>query len=335
MYAERSPVPPKVPYVYILAASHSGSTLLALLLNAHPEVISVGEIVSGSRRVVDGYRCSCRQLIAECPFWRAVAEAVRREHPEFDLADFGIRWEPESPAWLRRTLRLEHRGRLAEAARDAALGLSSQWRRHFARTSACCVALARTLLAQGRARVVVDSSKLAHRLKLVRRIHDLDVKVIHLVRDGRAVALTYMDQQTYADASDPALRRGGRGAAPAPAGGEMPMAKAADEWRRCLRSAEHALAGVPAASWIRVTYEDLCARPEAVRERLFDFIGVDAARAATDFRAAEHHVVGNGMRLDTVSQIRLDERWKSVLSAQDLQVFDAVAGPLNRRLGYP
>ena len=30
--------------VYILAASHSGSTLLAMLLSTHPEICTVGEL---------------------------------------------------------------------------------------------------------------------------------------------------------------------------------------------------------------------------------------------------------------------------------------------------
>ena len=324
----------RVSYAYILAASHSGSTLLALLLNAHPEVVTVGEIVSGSRRDLDGYRCSCRQLITECAFWARVGDRVRLEHPGFNLSDFGIRFEPEGPRWLRRLLRLEHRGRGLEALRDLVLALSPRWREHFARTRAGCAALVRAVLEERGARVVVDSSKLAHRLKFVKQMDELDLKVIHLVRDGRAVALTYMDQDSYADARDPAWRRGGRGTQGPARSWEMPMSRAADEWRRGVRAAEFVLAGMPPSSWIRVTYEELCRGPEAVLGRLFAFLGLDPARAVLDFRSVEHHVVGNGMRLDTTSEIRLDERWKSVLGPEDLGTFERVAGAWNRRLGY-
>jgi len=40
------------------------------------------------------------------------------------------------------------------------------------------------------------------------------------------------------------------------------------------------------------------------------------------------------MRLDFSRQIRLDERWRQALASRDLQVFDSVAGNMNRRLGY-
>ena len=45
-------------------------------------------------------------------------------------------------------------------------------------------------------------------------------------------------------------------------------------------------------------------------------------------------VVGNGMRLDSTPEIRLDERWKSALTKDDLAVFNRVAGAMNRRCGY-
>jgi hypothetical protein len=51
-------------------------------------------------------------------------------------------------------------------------------------------------------------------------------------------------------------------------------------------------------------------------------------------RPREQHIIGNGMRLNPAVDIRLDDRWRSVLSARDLEEFDSVAGGLNRALGY-
>jgi hypothetical protein len=48
----------------------------------------------------------------------------------------------------------------------------------------------------------------------------------------------------------------------------------------------------------------------------------------------KHHVVGNGMRLDSAPMVHLDERWKTALNEEQLRVFDSVAGELNRRYGY-
>lgn len=67
---------------------------------------------------------------------------------------------------------------------------------------------------------------------------------------------------------------------------------------------------------------------------LFAFVGVDPVAVNLDFRSTEHHIIGNGMRLDGSSRIELDERWRSVLSPSEIDVFNHIAGDLNNRLGY-
>jgi hypothetical protein len=78
----------------------------------------------------------------------------------------------------------------------------------------------------------------------------------------------------------------------------------------------------------------LCRDTESTLRRIFDFLGVDAEAIRPPFREATHHVIGNGMRLDSTSQVRQDERWREVLGPDDLNVFEAVAGAVNRHLGY-
>lgn len=324
----------QIDYVYILSASHSGSTLLALLTNSHPDVVSIGELASGGLNCIDGYLCSCGQPIVQCSFWRRVRHDMITRYPAFRMDSWGTSIGSVSGVIARRCLRSGLRGRVFEAIRDTVLHLCPSWRRHWPETQERCVAMVKVVLRIANARVLVDSSKVAHSLKFMARIPSLRVKVICLVRDGRAVALTYMDQDNFADASDPLMRRGGGGPGAPPTASPLPMYRAADDWLHCMRSAEYLLAGLPPDRWMRVRYEDLCRSPDAVMERVLSFIGVEPARRIQDFRSVEHHVVGNGMRLDSTSEIRLDERWRSVLTKDDLAIFDRVAGAMNRRYGY-
>jgi hypothetical protein len=112
------------------------------------------------------------------------------------------------------------------------------------------------------------------------------------------------------------------------------MAEAALEWKRSNEEAETVLRGVDPSRRVEVRYEVLCAQPDATLQGLFAFLGVEPRRALADLRTAEHHVIGNGMRLDATGEIHLDERWRSVLTPTDLRRFEAVAGTINRRLGY-
>lgn len=318
---------------YILAASHSGSTLLAMLLGAHPEACTIGEMAPGGIGDPETYRCSCGELIRQCQFWNQVGQAMAEQGiPNFEICQPGTVVQQVPSDYARRLLAPLPRGPLLEAVRDIALSLSPRWRAHLAQTQTRTAALVRSLLSISGAKLVVDSSKHPLRLKYLLRNPALDIRVIRLIRDGRAVSLTYLNEWEFADASDPALRGGGSGARRPPA--RRTMSEAAREWRRSQEAAECVLAPLPRSQWIEVRYEDLCSAPRPVLEELCRFLGLDPAQVTLDFRSKPQHVVGNGMRLDRTSEIRLDERWKTHLSAEDLRVFDRIAGKLNRKYGY-
>lgn len=313
--------------VYILAASHSGSTLLAMLLGAHPQAVTVGELSPSNIGDLAQYRCSCHARFLECAFWQRVAGALAAHGADFALDDFHTRYQAVSGPLAQRLLRPLHRGPLLETLRDAALSLCPSWRAAYPRLRDNNRALIDVLREISGRSVVIDSSKSAVRLKFLLRIPDLDIKVVRLIRDGRGVALACVDPERFADAADPGLR--GRRSAE-----RRSLAVAAHEWRRSNDEAECLLARLDRRRWIDVRYERLCSDPEAVLHDVFSFLGLDPARRVRDFRTAEHHVLGNGMRLDTTSDIRLDERWRTELTREDLAVFERIAGKLNRAYGY-
>ena len=63
-------------------------------------------------------------------------------------------------------------------------------------------------------------------------------------------------------------------------------------------------------------------------------LGVDPKARIPDFRSSQNHVVGNGMRLDSTEKICFDDRWRSVLTEQDIEVFDSIAGEMGGRYRY-
>ncbi len=318
--------------VYLLAASHSGSTLLCMMLAGHPDVCTAGELKATCLGDPDRYLCSCGRRIRLCPFWHQVREAMKQRGIDFEVTRSGTDFHAIPSRYAGRLLRPLHRDPLLETIRDAGLALSPAWRAALPRIQATNAALAQTLCDLCGAEVVVDSSKIALRLKYLLRNPHLDVKVIRLLRDGRGVATTHLDPALYADAAESTLRGGGYGASRL--GEQKSIRDAADEWRRSNEEAEHLLARLDPSRWTQVRYEDLCCDPEGTLAKLHRFIGVDPAAAFREFRALPRHVIGNGMRLDRTATIRLDERWKSVLRPGDLAVFDSLAGEMNRRYGY-
>ena len=112
------------------------------------------------------------------------------------------------------------------------------------------------------------------------------------------------------------------------------MPEAAREWKRSNEAADWLVGRLPSSQWMQVHYEELCAQPGPTLRRLSGFLGLAPEKVNLNFRSRVQHVIGNGMRLDSSSEIKLDERWKEHLSAEDLKAFDDVAGELNRQYGY-
>ena len=250
----------------------------------------------------------------------------------FQVTNAGTDIRSGATPYVRRLLKPLHRGRALEALRDAALSASPAWRSDLPAIQRKNAALVRCLRDVTGKQVVVDSSKMGLRLKYLLRNPAFDVRVIRVVRDGRAVALAYMDPAGFADARDPSLRQGGMGGDRA--NERQSMQEAAHQWRRSNEEGEIVLRAVPASHQTVVRYEDVCNDTGNTLRRLWTFAGVDPDRGAARLKSFEHHVVGNGMRLDTTTEVRLDERWRSELTPEHLATFEAEAGALSRRLGY-
>jgi hypothetical protein len=324
--------PGKPRLAYILACSHSGSTLLAMLLGAHPEAITVGELSGARTKQPERYRCSCGEVITECSFWSRVIAGMKARGIDYDPIRAGTDIRRATDPVIARLVRPLHRGPFLEMVRDCALGLYGPWHRHLEEVQKRSAGLLETLVELSGARVVVDSGKVGLRLKYLLRNKALDVRVIRLIRDGRGVSLTVTDEGQFADATDPGLRAGGFG-------NEewcrtMPISFGANMWRRSNEEGDCLVAGLDKTRWTEVRYEDLCAKPAETLRSVCAFLDLDPERIVLDFRSVEQHVIGNGMRLNRTSEVRLDERWREHLTDSQRTVFEQIAGRLNRKYGY-
>ena len=322
----------KLKLVYILGASHSGTTLLALLLGSHREICTVGELKLTSLGDPDNYLCSCRARIKDCKFWQEVKNRMAQKGVMFDIHKAGTDFRSVDSRYAGFLLRPLCRPPFLESLRDMALMISPRWRQMEKEISERNALLIETLLEITGKKIVVDSSKIGLRLKYLLKNPKLEVKVIWMVRDGRAVSLTYMDPLNFADAKDPRLRKGGLERDLV--NRYLTMGEAAKEWKRSNEEAMNVLKFLPPSHWMRVHYEELCTDTKNVLSKIALFLGVSPEEFREDFRNVDHHVVGNGMRLDQTNEIILDERWKGVLSIEDLKTFDQIAGDLNREFGY-
>ncbi len=295
--------------IYIASPSFSGSTLLTFLLASHPDIATIGELKWWSVDLED-YRCSCGELLKECGFWASVRSEMASRGIEFDLADPKTRFRLSEHGVGDRVLRARVRGRLFETVRSGLLATLPGLSRFYAETIHRNRNVMQVVMALQGGRMFLDGSKEPIRLKHFAQAGGFNIRVIHLIRDGRAVTNSGIKNQ------------------------QLTVERSAREWVLSHRQIERLDRHLAPNRLMRLRYEDLCADPGGNMREVFEFLGLDAAKADQDFHAGEQHILGNRMRLTFSSKIELDEKWRSMLTTADLEVFERIGGELNRRYGY-
>jgi Sulfotransferase family len=305
--------PGRREYALVASASYSGSTLLAMLLNGHPDIAAVGETSTARRETrMSTFQCSCGLLMEQCPFWVDVAERMHRVgHPDFRLANFELGFDPPRRTFGGRLLYGSLRLAPIEQARD---WIAARLPAHRARMTGIGRRnrdFAHAILDSTGARVVVDTSKERMRARDLRHWLGMDLRVIHLVRDPRGVVYS-------------SVRRGRDG------GDER---AAAVRWAKVNDAILNASAALPPERRLVVRYEALCADPEAVLRRIVRFLGLDPGGLWPSTESAPRpHVLGNRTRLIPVTEIRLDETWRTELSDEQLRRTSRASLATERRI---
>ena len=168
------------------------------------------------------------------------------------------------------------------------------------------------------------------RLRFIHRLLP-EVRFIHLIRDGRAVARSILNLWI----------------------GPGTIEECAEWWVEGVdRAREHAR-DVP--HYMEVIYEDLVRDPEPNLRRIAEFIEVpfdermvryyeiprvrsESLRASVSpagVRVRPEDRAGVGQGLDRPPDPALIDRWRAELSPEQITAFDAIAGERLRELGYP
>jgi len=300
-------------FISIACHSFSGSTLLAMLLNAHPQIATVSEMHGPNPRLVQDintYRCSCGELIHECPFWDQVKAKMADQGFAFKTTDFDVAFGDHSLGGRLRYGSL--RSNLLESIRDDVCQMLPGPRAEMDRLIARNEAFVHAVLDITGKTVFVDTTKRTRRFRYLHKYSSLDVRVVFLIRDARGSVASQMRHYPRVSASE-----------------------AAYAWVKGISGIERVWKQIPAQSRMLLRYEDLCREPQTTLQGLYRFFDVDPDFVLDDLESLPpHHIVGNAARMRPLSQIQLDERWKRVLSPDQLDVIHQIAGSLNRRFGY-
>jgi hypothetical protein len=304
---------PPTKVLYVASSPYSGSTLLAFLLNGHPDIFTVGELDGWNYAEGAAFRCSCGSPIQQCPFFATIAGAIRREGLPFEFREFGTRYRLAHARWLNRYL-TKHlplvRSSALERLRDGLVLRVPRLAATLRQQDRANRAFIRAALAYSGATVFVDACKDPFRLRHLRRIQDLDLRVVHLVRDPRGVVASNMSKRGWG------------------------ASRATRKWM--LDQLNIVRVAREVGPVLTVHYEDLCDRVDAALADVHRFLDLPAEPFGGDLGAAEHHILGNVMRHRSREGIVKDTRWEQNLSASDLDTITRILlGFVRRRRSHP
>lgn len=179
--------------------------------------------------------------------------------------------------------------------------------------------------AQGKALV---GNKTPDSARRIRTLHTLwpEVRFVHLIRDGRDVALSFMNWSKVLQKKPGNFSTWK----------EDPVSTAALWWELNVRCGRRASEWLPPELYYEILYESLIANPAEECAALCDFLEIPYDDVMLRF-----HEGRNGNRADMAADPAWQpitpglRNWRSQMTAEDVERFEAVVGELLDELGYP
>jgi len=281
------------PYVFVVGCPRSGTTLLQRMLDNHPRLAVANDT----------------HFIARC-----LEKHARESIPMV------LRGEPLP-------LTAELAGAVRSYRRFSRLGVDDEQVQAAAQASSTYSEFVTALYSAFAARhgKPLGGEKTPDFVRRLPLLHALfpQARSVHIIRDGRDVALSAMDWAN--EKKGPGRMELWR---------TEPLAVAALWWRRQVSAGRESGGRLGAASYLELRYEELVADPETELCRITDFLGLPFSDRMPRFHDGKRKP-GAGLSaksawLPATQGLR---DWRSQMSERDTALFEALAGDLLDELG--
>ncbi|MBI4818397.1 MAG: sulfotransferase [Deltaproteobacteria bacterium] len=304
--------------LFVGSSGRSGSTLFDVMLGQVPGFVAVGELRHiWTRSLLRNQMCGCGKKFWDCPFWNEVTLRAFGPRSSFDPEQI---WEEARPRMARKGIRF------APAAHwfsKYAKGLGRE--RWVLRQAEVRGRLYRAIADVSGAKVIVDTSKMPEDGVVAMRVHEVDVKMLHLVRDSRGVAYSWSKPRSDPSEESRKMRR-------------RTLYSSIEDWATVNLILEILC---NSRSSVRIRYEDLIATPEPTLRKIIEF-ATDAAAPPLTFLSGNtaqigptHTVSGNPLRFHQGPlTLRVDDEWRRAMGAPSRAAVTLATAPLLARYGY-
>lgn len=301
----------KIKVLYIAGFGRSGSTMLDNLLGQVSGFFSAGELCyTWAHDLAEVGLCGCGAPLADCEIWGPVFGNLDGAVDASEMA----RQESEALRTRHLPLMLTSRGgKMLEKRLRGYVPNLERFYREVRHVTGC--------------EVIVDSSKSPSYGYAIGLVPAIDLYVVHLVRDPRAAAYSWLKKKLQPD-------RGEEGYMD-----QHHPTKSSLMWTVWNAAAE-ALWRRSRERYLLLRYEDLVADPRAALLRVLELVG-EGDRDLPFVRGDEvdlginHTVAGNPNRFGTGTvKLRLDDEWKRRMRLRDRALVTLLTLPVLTRYGY-
>ncbi len=305
----------KVKVLYIAGWGRSGSTILGNVLGQIDGWCHVGEIrYLWDRGIVMNRKCGCHSSFHDCSFWSKV---LFKAFGGIDQIN------PQEMVYLRDSfLRTRH---LLLYRKDKLQNIVT---RDMHRYLDALANLYESIAKVAGADIIVDSSKFPSHAYLLDTLPEIDLFIVQLVRDPRAVAYSWwmrkkrqldIEKTEYLTPHNP-----------------LESALIWSEWNYIIKS----VWGKCFSRYLLLKYEDLMRSPKESLERIVGMLGKENAclpfQGEREVILAESHTVsGNPDRFRTgVIRLHEDTKWKQRMPISQKALVTGLTMPWLRQYGY-
>lgn len=305
----------KVKVLYIAGEGRSGSTLIGNILGEIQGFLFVGELLNIWKHFfIENKSCSCGLLPYECEVWKPVIQEAFGSVSK-DLA-YSM---DEHRKYCNRNRHILHfifpslRKRLVEERIEYLKNLET---------------LYDSIYKLDGIEIIVDGSKKPTYGKLLEQINSIDLYILHLIRDPRAVAFSWLRKRIQTDGRNHITYM-------------QQMQPMISAYRWIVHNITSSYFWTKQTDkYIILRYEDFINNPRLEIERILGFLGVsNRTLPFIDDRSvllSRNHVVwGNPNRHRTgVINIVADDEWKDAFRGKNKFIIDLLTFPGRLKYGY-
>ncbi|MDW5289366.1 sulfotransferase [Formosa sp. PL04] len=296
----------KIKVIYITGSGRSGSTILNIILDNHPEVFGGGELQNMNSVFNENKICSCGEATVNCELWSTVMSEWLEEIPDSTVKEGLSKWKKfESYSSLKAWLRLW-----------SGLSLESPEVQDYMNNT---YTFFKTLSKHSGKKAILDISKNPLRAWALLNHPKIDLRLVHLVRDGRGVAWS-LEKKAKREDKPRAIWR------------------TALFWLLVNRQSNYVRKKAKNAQLIR--YEDFAKNPKETLIKIGEVAGLDVT-PITDMIDANsafnisHVVAGNAIRKANSIKLRFDDdEWLTKLDVDSQKKFYSYTRTTMKSYGY-